>query len=144
MSMLKIISDRQSTGYEIIKRVTELSGERPSTGSVYPLLKAMQAKGLIAGKKNGGKTTYEITPDGKATLNAHGRLKEYYEQKLTGSISMVKVTFNDPSLISPDASALIEPVFQEVNILLAHKVEPKKICAVLSKSVIQLQKLLDK
>lgn len=143
MSMLKIISEQESTGYEIIKKVTELSGERPSTGSVYPLLKAMQTKDLIVGKTSDGKTTYKITPNGRTTLDAHGTLKEYYEHKLTGSISMVRDTFNDPTITSPDISVLIEPVAREVKILLAHNVEQKKICAVLSKSVTQLQKLLD-
>ncbi len=49
MSMLKIISENKTTGYEIIKKVTDLTGEKPSTGSIYPLLKSMETKGWITG-----------------------------------------------------------------------------------------------
>jgi len=61
MSMLKIISENMATGYQIIKRVKELTGEKPSSGSVYPILKSMQNKGWINGRTQNGKTVYEIT-----------------------------------------------------------------------------------
>ena len=81
MSMLKIISENKATGYEIIKKVNELTGEKPSTGSIYPLLKSMENKGWITGTTANGKTTYEITTSGKAVVQAHGSMKDYYEQK---------------------------------------------------------------
>ncbi len=87
MSMLKIISENKATGYQIIKKVNQLTGEKPSTGSIYPLLKSMEGKGWITGTTANGKTTYEITQPGKAVVQAHGSMKEYYEQKLSGSIS---------------------------------------------------------
>ena len=65
MSMLKIISENKATGYEIIKKVNELAGEKPSTGSVYPILKSMSKKGWIIGRTINGKTFYEITDSGQ-------------------------------------------------------------------------------
>ena len=47
--MLKIISDGDATGYQIIKRVEGSVGSKPSTGSVYPLLKTMERDGWIEG-----------------------------------------------------------------------------------------------
>jgi len=100
MSMLKIISENKTTGYQIIKKVTELTGEKPSTGSIYPLLKSMQTKGWIKGTIQKGKTSYEITTSGLLVIQAHGSLKSYYEQKLNGSISLIHETFNDQTALA--------------------------------------------
>jgi len=143
MSMLKIISENKSTGYEIIKKVTELTGEKPSTGSIYPLLKSMQTKGLIIGTTENGKTTYEITPSGQATLSAHGALKKYYEHKLNGSISLIKDTFNNNDTQTTSQMALANPVIREIEILLAHGISPKKIVPIISNTVKSLQELLE-
>jgi formylmethanofuran dehydrogenase subunit E len=143
MSMLKIIAENKATGYEIIKKVTELTGEKPSTGSIYPLLKGMQTKGLITGTTENGKTTYEITPNGQTTLTAHGSLKQYYEQKINGSISLVRDTFNDKETQSTSDLALAKPVIRQIEILLAHGVKPNKIKPVISNTVKTLQQLLE-
>lgn len=143
MSMLKIISENKATGYEIIKKVTELTGEKPSTGSIYPLLKSMQTKGLITGKTQNRKTIYEITPNGQATLSAHGSLKEYYEHKLNGSISLMKDTFNDNDTQTTSQLSLAKPVIQEIDILLAHGIAPKKIKPIISNTVKSLQQLIE-
>ncbi len=143
MSMLKIISENRATGYEIIKKVTELSGQRPSTGSVYPLLKTMQTKGLIIGTTEKGKTTYEITPNGQAVLSSHGSLKNYYEQKLNSSISLIRDTFNPdpPELISK--FTYVKPIIREIEVLIAHGVATEKINLVISNTINALQKLLE-
>jgi DNA-binding PadR family transcriptional regulator len=143
MSMLKIIAENKATGYEIIKKVTELTGEKPSTGSIYPLLKSMQTKGLITGTTENGKTTYTITPSGQAVLTAHGSLKEYYEQKLNGSMSLVRDTFNDKNTQTTSDTSLANPVTREIEILLAHGVKPEKIKPIISDTVKSLQQLLE-
>jgi DNA-binding PadR family transcriptional regulator len=143
MSMLKIISENKATGYQIIKKVNQLTGEKPSTGSIYPLLKSMEGKGWITGTTANGKTTYEITQLGKVVVQAHGSMKEYYEQKLSGSISLVQDTFNDIHTKLIDSSTLVNPVINEVSILLAHGIAPEKINSVLSKTLQVLQKLME-
>jgi len=143
MSMLKIISENKATGYQIIKKVNQLTGEKPSTGSIYPLLKSMEGKGWITGTTVNGKTTYEITQSGKVVVQAHGSMKEYYEQKLSGSISLVQDTFNDLHTKLIDSSTLVNPVINEVSILLAHGIAPEKINSVLSKTLQVLQKLME-
>ncbi len=143
MSMLKIISENKATGYEIIKKINELTGEKPSTGSIYPLLKSMQTKGWITGTTANGKTTYEITASGKAVVQAHGSMKNYYEQKLSGSISLVHDTFNDQNVTLTNNATLVNPIVNEVSSLLAHGVAAEKINTVLSKTLVALQKLMD-
>jgi formylmethanofuran dehydrogenase subunit E len=39
MIMLHIMKDGEASGYDIIKKVEAISGKKPSTGSIYPLLK---------------------------------------------------------------------------------------------------------
>jgi len=143
MSMLKIISENKATGYEIIKKVNQLTGEKPSTGSIYPLLKSMEGKGWITGTTANGKTTYEITQSGKVVVQAHSSMKEIYEQKLSGSISLVQDTFKDMHMKLIDNSTLVNPVVDEVSILLAHGIAPEKISSVLSKTLEVLKKLME-
>ncbi|HTY74800.1 MAG TPA: PadR family transcriptional regulator [Candidatus Nanoarchaeia archaeon] len=141
MSMLKIISEKKATGYEIIKRVNELTGEKPSTGSVYPLLKSMAKKGWIIGRTANGKTIYEVSDSGKKVVQAHGSMKNYYTQKISGSISLANDTINDLHVVLIDNAILVNPVVSEISSLLAHGVTPEKINSVLSKTLVALQKL---
>jgi DNA-binding PadR family transcriptional regulator len=141
MWMLKIISEGKVSGYQIIKKVNELTGKKPSTGSVYPLLKSMQNKGWIIGKKANGKTIYEITDSGKKIVMAHGSMKDYYEQKISGSLSLANDTFDDLHVTLINNSTLINPIVNEVSSLLAHGVAPEKINTILSKTLAALQKL---
>ncbi|HUK84222.1 MAG TPA: PadR family transcriptional regulator [Candidatus Acidoferrum sp.] len=141
MSMLKIISENKATGYDIIKKVNTLTGEKPSTGSVYPLLKSMVKKGWIVGKTVEGKTIYEISDSGKKVVHAHDSMGNYYTQKISGSISLANDTFNDLHVTLIDDTTLVNPVVKEVSSLLAHGIAPEKINRVLSKSLAALQKL---
>ena len=84
MAMLNIISEDNTTGYQIMKKITGLTGEQPSTGSIYPLLKSLQNKGWITGTTQSGKTTYKITNSGKRVMQAHGSMKEYSRKKSAG------------------------------------------------------------
>jgi len=143
MSMLKIISENKTTGYQIIKKITELTGEKPSTGSIYPLLKTMQNKGWITGTTQNRKTTYEITANGLAVLQTHGSLKDYYDQKINGSISLVHGTFSSQSEPTTHNLTLANPVVNQVASLLAHGVAPEKINIILSSTLESLQKLME-
>ena len=83
MWMLKVISEREVSGYQIIKKVKELTGKKHSTGPVYPLLKSMQSKGWIIGRKVDGKTLYKISDSGKKVVVAHGSIKDFYEKRIS-------------------------------------------------------------
>jgi formylmethanofuran dehydrogenase subunit E len=141
MWMLKIISEGEVNGYQIIKKVNALTGKKPSTGSVYPLLKSMQSKGWIIGRKLGGKTLYKITASGRKVVAAHGSMKRLYEQKISGSLSLAHDTFDDLHVGLVKNSAILNPVTNEVSSLLAHGVAPEKISAVLSRTLVNLHKL---
>jgi formylmethanofuran dehydrogenase subunit E len=147
--MLKIISMENVSGYQIMKRVEVLVGEKPSTGSVYPLLKSMQNEGWITGKKEGNKTLYEITDKGKEIVQKHDALKEQISQKVRESILLAHNTFEDFTVaLSKDFHIafienldILSPLINEVSRLQAEGIDANKIKEVVSKARDELQKL---
>ena len=66
-SILLLLEERPMHGYELIEQLEERSqgAWRPSPGSIYPALRRMEARGLVAGDDDeGGKRIYAITEDG--------------------------------------------------------------------------------
>ena len=141
MWMLKIISEKEVSGYEIIKTVNELTGKKPSTGSVYPLLKSMQKGGWIIGKKLARRTVYQITDSGKKVLETHENLKDDYVERISRSYYLAQDTFTDLHLVLSHDRDLINPLVTEVSKLLANGIHPQKIKGVLGKAMIELEKL---
>ena len=96
--ILKRISDMPSTGYKIIKECEEKLGYKPSTGSIYPLLKSMEKDGLIISKKDGRRIIYSISPKGKEFVERLKRIREEFYQKLHSNIMAMAEIFDDNSL----------------------------------------------
>jgi DNA-binding PadR family transcriptional regulator len=141
MWMLKIISEKEASGYEIIKKVNELTGKKPSTGTVYPLLKSMLKEGWITGTKSPKKTLYQITDEGKKVLKTHDSLKDDYAQKISRSFSLAHDTFEDLHLVLIHNENLMEPLITEISKLLANGIQPQKIQKIIDKTMGELQKL---
>ena len=57
-------------GYDLIREIRE-KGWSGGAGSVYPLLAALEAAGLIAGRDEGDRRIYEITDQGRTVLGEH-------------------------------------------------------------------------
>lgn len=142
--MLRAISEGEVSGYQIMKRVDKLTGKKPSTGSIYPLLKSMQNEGWIIGKKTDNKTIYQITDSGREVVDRHDKMKDYYSQKIHESISLAKDTFDDMHLALIHNMELLRPLIDDVSQLLANGVEPEKIKETISKVRNDLKKLKSK
>ncbi len=77
--ILKLISEKPSHGYEIIKAIEDRLGGAysPSPGIVYPALTLLEEQGLIRVETTDGpRKLYAITPEGETELErnrAHGR-----------------------------------------------------------------------
>ena len=139
--MLKILSEGEVTGYDIIKKVGELTGKKPSTGSVYPLLKSMENKGWINGKRVGNKTVYKITTSGREVAKSHGNLKEYYSEKIHESICLAHETFDDFHLAFYNNRNLLAPLTQEISVLISEGVELDEINKIIQNTREELKKL---
>lgn len=68
--VLKLLADLPRHGYDLIREARE-KGWGGGAGSVYPLLAALEAAGLIAGREEGDRRTYEITDKGRKLLEEH-------------------------------------------------------------------------
>src|SRR3954454_15452705 len=68
--LLALLSERPMHGYEIMADLSRLFGPayRPSPGSVYPAVDALEAEGLIAGRTAAGRTTFATTAAGDRAL----------------------------------------------------------------------------
>ncbi|MFB6192691.1 MAG: PadR family transcriptional regulator [Candidatus Nanohaloarchaea archaeon] len=56
-------SDRY--GYEIMDRIEEVTGNRPSSSHIYPFLSKMQEEGYVNENEDGRKKVYSLTEKGE-------------------------------------------------------------------------------
>jgi DNA-binding PadR family transcriptional regulator len=77
--LLKLIADKPSHGYELIKDIEDRLGGAysPSPGVVYPTLTLLEELGYIrAVQSEGARKAYEITDEGRAALDKNVRTVE--------------------------------------------------------------------
>ena len=70
VALLKLLAEMPRHGYDLIREVRQ-KGWAGGAGSVYPILAALEAAGLIAGRDEGQRRTYEITEKGRQVLGEH-------------------------------------------------------------------------
>lgn len=75
--ILRILAGKANYGYEIVKRVNELSGDffKWQEGTIYPLLRKLEKEGLLKSEwvdaeKNRKRKYYHITQKGADALQA--------------------------------------------------------------------------
>jgi DNA-binding PadR family transcriptional regulator len=100
------MKDGPAYGYELATRFRRMSGGhmRVSYGTIYPLLRRMEHKGLIRSKKDqrSGRVYYELTKRGtEAQERLSSRMKDYQkemEEKVLGILSMHATIFGKKAL----------------------------------------------
>jgi len=68
--LLRLLADESRHGYELIREFRR-KGWAGGAGSIYPLLAALEEEGLIAGREEGERRTYEVTDKGRQRLSEH-------------------------------------------------------------------------
>jgi hypothetical protein len=73
-AILALLTEEPMHGYQIITELTERSGGvwRPSPGSVYPTLQAMEDQGLVTADKAEGRRVFSLTDEGRVQAAASG------------------------------------------------------------------------
>lgn len=69
-ALLKLLSELPRHGYDLMREIRE-KGWGGGAGSIYPLLAALEAAGLVAGREEGDRRIYEITEEGRRLLGEH-------------------------------------------------------------------------
>jgi DNA-binding PadR family transcriptional regulator len=69
--VLAMLADRPMHGYELMSELSRLFGPRyrPSPGSVYPALEALEAERLLEAEAEAGRNTYRATGAGVEALD---------------------------------------------------------------------------
>jgi DNA-binding PadR family transcriptional regulator len=70
LALLKLLAEVPRHGYDLIRQIRE-KGWGGGAGSVYPILAALEAAGLIVGREEGDRRIYEITEKGRGLLGEH-------------------------------------------------------------------------
>ena len=77
--LLKLLAETPRHGYDLIRAFRE-KGWGGGAGSVYPLLGALEAAGLIVGREEGERRTYEISDKGRRLLEEHAAdIRAFFE-----------------------------------------------------------------
>lgn len=157
MIMLHIMKDGEASGYDIIKKVESITGKKPSTGSIYPILKKMEREGWISGSLEDGKTYYSLTDIGREHVAHIKEVKHEFVKKLHQSIALASETFEDSDIQdlmkdmhdlhrgmrapAKDQMELLAPLIHQVADLLETDTDREKIRSVILRAVDELKKL---
>jgi DNA-binding PadR family transcriptional regulator len=129
--LLALLAERPRHGYEIMAELARLFGPRyrPSPGSVYPAIEALDAEGLIDGKTHEGKTTYRVTAAGEQAMQARRDTLSALEVR-TGA------RLGDADSIEP----LLDR-FRARLVPLSGRVDPQATAAVLQRAAADIESL---
>lgn len=97
--LLKLLGDRPRSGYDLIKKIEQETGHwKPSTGSVYPLLQALENQGLITTRTESDreKKVHAITEAGHVALREAQRAKAEAFESIKRSLEIFVRVFGEP------------------------------------------------
>ena len=79
---MTLLAEQPMHGYQIITELTERSNGawRPSPGSVYPTLQALEDQGLVTADKAEGRRVFSLTVEGLAEARTAGAGPAPWEQ----------------------------------------------------------------
>lgn len=123
--LLALLSERRMNPYELMTELGRLFAPtyRPSPGSIYPAVEALEAEGLIRSLGDGSRTTYEPTAAGSDALDKRQATLAEFELR-TG----VRVSGR------PSVDAALARFNAEVNSIAAY-LEPDVLEALLGEAV---------
>ena len=131
--LLALLMERPLSAYDLMAELSRLFGPfyRPSPGSIYPAVEALQAEGLIRPVPHGASTTYRPTAVGRAALQKRRQTLAEFELR-TG----VRIASRGST------DALLSRFSAEVQALAPH-VDPADIEEVLDRAATALRERAD-
>ncbi len=66
MAIIRMLREKgELTGYDMIREIERRTGHwRPSPGTIYPLLRDLESRGVVARREEGRRKVYYLTPKG--------------------------------------------------------------------------------
>ena len=90
-AILALLVEEPMHGYQIITELSERSGGvwRPSPGSVYPTLSALEDQSLVTADSSAGRRVFSLTPEGRTEAEAAVDGPTPWEEAAGGDRSVV-------------------------------------------------------
>lgn len=65
-----LLESGERHGYQIIKEIEDITGNKPTTSHIYPFLSRLEDKGFVKAEEKGerGKKVYRLTDDGREVV----------------------------------------------------------------------------
>lgn len=82
--VLSLLNKGKKTGYTLMDEVEKITGQRPSPGSIYPLMDSLVKENFVDIKEEGRKKIYIITPKGKKESRHLKKQKDKIVKKMSG------------------------------------------------------------
>jgi predicted O-methyltransferase YrrM/DNA-binding PadR family transcriptional regulator len=139
-AILVLLTEGPMHGYQMLRVMEERSGGRwkPSPGSLYPMLQALEDEGLLLSGDHEGRRTYELTEAGRGEIAAGGVVAPWQGQEEcredrpdtldTALRALRSAVGHVEDTAGPDERAatvaLIESVRRSVYLLLAGQPDP--------------------
>ena len=72
VAILHLLAEEPMHGYQIMQEISDRTDGlwRPSPGSIYPTLQQLEDEGLVKAEQNDGKNIFDLTKDGRATVES--------------------------------------------------------------------------
>ena len=112
---LRLLSEGERTGYDVMRELGVRVGWRPSPGSVYPLLQLLADSGLIQGRREGDRTLWSLTPAGQDARAESAANCEEWARRFGEAERFVGTAIGEdwPWGIMPRLASLLLRAFQE-------------------------------
>jgi DNA-binding PadR family transcriptional regulator len=86
--VMQALCEHKESGYSLMKHISQSTGWKPSTGSIYPLLEELLNAQWVTVEKKGRKKIYTVTKKGREEFV---RLSVCKEEFIDGLINQLKV-----------------------------------------------------
>jgi DNA-binding PadR family transcriptional regulator len=146
--VLAILKKNEMCGSLLIKTIQKnTTFWKPSSGTLYPLLKKLKKENLIQDRKDKNKKIYFLTEKGKKEKTSLSKLTNNMHEQLTNSLSLllnVDKKILSKNLFNDKNKEILRENFREILIELARlnsKEQIKKSKTILEKSVTSLKKI---
>ncbi|MEK6967837.1 MAG: PadR family transcriptional regulator [Nanoarchaeota archaeon] len=83
LSILKMLSDKPLSGYGLMSGLGKMSGKRPSSGSIYPILNELLKARTIKAVKRGRGSLFSLTKSGRRELTRTNKQREELLEEMT-------------------------------------------------------------
>jgi len=87
--VLKFLEEEPMSGYSLMDKINEVTGSKPSSGSIYPLLEILTKEKIVDIKEVGKTKIYTLTKKGKLEFRQINKKKVEIIDKVSGLMQIL-------------------------------------------------------